>query len=314
MKIAGEYAQYFSQVFERALQEGDRYACITLSTDETRLPSQPMRFFHDKEAAMNYGRMRLMSNQELIGTIAILPMLQQLNRNIELQQLDGSDKKQLSDVFISTRQIEYNEMLRAQIFKEEITRQLRDNGFRPDQQKLQEHINKDEQSFSFGDTRLDQGFEKPYTIYIKQDEKRAFAISSIEQQINSQHKSNEHMKSEVLEGAVRPKDAAEIKATLEKEKEEGYRFVSFPANKNGLAIKDFAAFKSPIVAYQHAKENTNAQDKYLVCSIAVVEKEMDRILENKQQHIQEDQILRKDQRNVHVTARWNADRRHRPTL
>lgn len=87
------------------------------------------------------------------------------------------------------------------------------------------------------------------------------------------------MKSEILEGGVRQKSADELKSWLQQEKEGGNRFVSFPAEIKDLTRDDFTAFKTAFSAQEHAYENTTDRDRYIIRSIAVVEKELARLQE-----------------------------------
>lgn len=95
------------------------------------------------------------------------------------------------------------------------------------------------------------------------------------------------MQSEVLEGTVRREDALEIKNMLREETEKGNRFVSFPGDKDGLKKEDFTAFKSAFEVLEHAYENTTDLDRHIACSIPVVVKEINSVLENKMEQRQD---------------------------
>jgi len=77
----------------------------------------------------------------------------------------------------------------------------------------------DDSKFTIDGRKREYGEEKPCVVHIEQNEQRAFLITSIEQPISHQQKNQERMKSEALEGTVRPKDALDIKNFLQEEKE-----------------------------------------------------------------------------------------------
>ncbi|MGC4233229.1 MAG: hypothetical protein QM594_09655 [Niabella sp.] len=81
------------------------------------------------------------------------------------------------------------------------------------------------------------------------------------------------------DGGVYRKDAEEIRDFLRKESENGNRFVSFEAGKQGLTRGDFAVFKTSFEALEHAYEHSTDYDQYTVKSITAIEKALDRLID-----------------------------------
>jgi len=184
MKIAGEDAAYYSRVFDRALKEGDRYISLNTGKDDQPFPEETMRFFKSKSEALEYGYTKRTRENEYLESLPILSVQEQLVRRMELQQLTGTPGQAPKDIVIDTGLIRRDERARQEIFTEEISRQLRDQGIKPDQKSLQEHIGQDSVQFAVNGSRREQGEEKSYTIKIEQNESRAFLISAIEAQQN----------------------------------------------------------------------------------------------------------------------------------
>ena len=86
----------------------------------------------------------------------------------------------------------------------------------------------------------------------------------------------------MTDGGVYRKDAEEIRDFLRNELENGNRFVSFEAGKQGLTKEDFTTFKTSFEALEHAYENTTDRDTYTVKSISAVEKAITGLLNNKE--------------------------------
>lgn len=284
MRIAGSEAGNLNRTLEHALQYGARYVCLDTGLNGESFRAETMHFFTSKSAAHEHSYVKRATENEYLTTLPVLPLQQLLHRNMELQQIAGSPGQAPKDITIDTGHILYLERAREEIFIEEISKQLRDRGIKPDLKELQKHITKDNQQFGISGTRREYGVEKPYNIQIGQNESRAFVINAIEpQQTIHQQKNQERMKSEVLEGTVQRQDAQEIKNKLQEEKDNGNRFVSFPADKAGLNKEDFTAFKTAFAAQEHAYENTTDRDRHIVRSIPVVEKEINQLEQKKEQ-------------------------------
>lgn len=282
MKIEGKEAVVIAQALESALQDGARYVCLDVGKDNQGFRKETMRFFSEKTDAQQYSYVNRNRANEYLETLPVLPLQQQLDRSIELQQLTKLSGQALKDMTIDTSRILFEEHVRRDIFTSEIATQLRDRGIKPDLKQLIENIRDDKQHFEIAGTRRENGVDKPYVIIVEQNESRAFLLGAIAPQ-QSQQKINGYMESKVLEGTVRREDALEIKNRLEQEKEKGNRFVSFPGDKDDLRKDDFTAFKSSISALEHAYENTTDRSRYAIRSIPVVEKEINHLLEHKKE-------------------------------
>ena len=101
---------------------------------------------------------------------------------------------------------------------------------------------------------------------------------------------------DMSDGSVHKEDAKQIRDMLQKEIENGNRFVSFLSGKEGLTKEDFSVFKSSFAAHEHAHEISNDYDIYVVRSTATVEKEMSRLLEMAQNERQDEP--KDNQRNI----------------
>jgi len=202
----------------------------------------------------------------------------------------------VTDITIDTGHIFFQERARLDIFTREIAKQLRDQDVKPDLAQLIENIRDDNRHFDIAGTRRVDGVDKPYVITIEQNENRNFLIGTVELR-QPQQQIAMYMQSEVLEGKVRKEDALEIKNMLHQEKENGNRFVSFPAEWNGLKKDDFTAFKAAFSALEHAYENTTDRDRHIVRSISVVEKEINYLLENKKEQAKPLEINRDEKRS-----------------
>jgi hypothetical protein len=287
MKVAANQALDISQTLESAMQYGARYVCLDAGVHNEVFRPQTMHFFGNKTDAEQHAYIKRVNENDYLTAMPVKALHQQLDRSIELQQVSGLPDGKLKDVVIDVSRILSEERIRQEIFIREIFYDLYDKKIQPDMRRLVECVQNDETKFTIDGVHRERGVETPRTIYIEQNDSRAFVITGIQQQINYQGKNQESMKSEVLEGSVRVKDAREIKDLLEVEKDNGSRFVSFPSGKDGLKEQDFTPFKSAIDAYQHANVNTNESEKYIVRSITVVEKEIDRVVENRKEQTQE---------------------------
>lgn len=85
-------------------------------------------------------------------------------------------------------------------------------------------------------------------------------------------------KEEILGGTIRKEDANELKQSLQEHKAVGNRFLAFESGQTALTKDHFVGFKSAFAAMEFAYENTTDRDRYIVRSVPVVEKEIDKIL------------------------------------
>lgn len=88
-------------------------------------------------------------------------------------------------------------------------------------------------------------------------------------------------KDEELKGLVTRDNAAGIKAVLEDAKADGHRFVAFELKKGALNPEQIQSFNSALPALEYAAKQWLEHSFLTVRSVAVMEKEVERVLEGK---------------------------------
>lgn len=88
-------------------------------------------------------------------------------------------------------------------------------------------------------------------------------------------------KDEELKGLVTRDNAAGIKAVLEDAKADGHRFVAFESRKGAINPEQVQSFQGALPALEYAAKQWSEQSFLIVRSVAVMEKEVDRVLEGK---------------------------------
>lgn len=287
MKIQGNEAARINEMLKAAMQQGDRYVSLDTGKADEYFRGDGMEYFGTTSGVKLYNYITERIDGKHREALPILPLQEQLQRKMELQQITRSPGSDSKDIAIDTGIIHYQERTRTEVFTEEIGKQLRERGIKPDIKELQEHIVKDELHFTIGGTLRENGAEKPHTIHIEQNEHRAFLIRNIEpQQAVHQEKDNPIM-IKIIDGSLIRETAREVRDILRTELENGNRFVSFPADRGILEKTDFNFFKSSFNALEHAYENTTDRDQYIVRSTSAVEKSMTRFLESEKGHKQD---------------------------
>ncbi len=75
----------------------------------------------------------------------------------------------------------------------------------------------------------------------------------------------------------------DLQVFLQREKENGNRFLSFPSA--GIPAKEgFAVFKSAFEALEHAQRHGTAKEPYAVRSVLAIETEINKLLEPRREH------------------------------
>lgn len=74
------------------------------------------------------------------------------------------------------------------------------------------------------------------------------------------------------------KDATELKQVLADLKKEGHRFVVHEESQEPLKKEHLIPFKTAYEAKEYAYENTTDYDRYVVRSVATMEKQVDKVL------------------------------------
>ncbi|ANH81706.1 hypothetical protein A8C56_12560 [Niabella ginsenosidivorans] len=285
MKIAGVDAEYFTQVFDRALKDGDRYVCLSTGDDKQPFPAETIRFFKDKSEALYYSYCKRSEENVYLETLPILSVQEQLCRKIELQQLTRSPGLELKDIIIDTAHIHYLERARREIFTEDLVKRLRDQNIKVDQKQLQDYISADFTKFQIKGMRWERDAETPYMIQIKQNESRAFLISSIRiHQTMDQQRKQEYMKNAVLTGKLTEKDAIELKNVLKAERDKGNFYAVIPAGKDQLKKEDFSFVRSVFDAWEHiGRQSSSIEGKVIIRSISLLKDEVEQQLDSKKE-------------------------------
>ena len=280
MKIQGNEAEKINEVLKAAMQQGDRYVSLDTGKADEYFRADSMEYFGTTSGVKLYNYITERIDGKHREALPILPLQEQLQRKMEPQQISRSPGSEPKDIVIDTGIIHYQKRARTEVFTEEIGKQLRARGIKPDIKELQEHIAKDDLHFTIGGTLRENGAEKPYTIHIEQNENRAFLIRNIQPQQTFHQEKDSPIMIKIIDGSLLRETVREVREILRAELENGNRFVSFPAGRGILEKGEFNFFKSSFNALHHAYENTTDRDQYIVRSTAAVEKSMTRFLES----------------------------------
>lgn len=296
MTIEGKDAENINRVLEGAMRYGARYVSFDPGKDGQPFRAESMVFFTDKSDAGQHNYMKRVADQEHLQALPVAALQQQLGRSIELQQHTKGAGQELAHITIDTGRLFTQEHARQEIFTHEISRELKEQHIIAHTKQLQDNIQKDRLEFQIMGMRSEQGIDKPYVITIAQNENRAFQVQRVEERVPGEQIKGYNY-SNTLEGSVRSEDAPGIKNFLQQERDNGNRFVSFPAAKAGLSKEDFTAFRSAFSAQEHAYENTTDRDMHILRSISVVEREVSNILENKKEQHKPQENEREEKRS-----------------
>lgn len=292
MKIEAKEVEALQLALEKGLQRGYRYMVIPGGKDNAVLQPEQWPLFKDKLAALHHSYVERSRDGSIVDPVPIQALKLQLERRLEFQQAAASRFAGPQDIKLDIGLIQFQERARGEIFAEDITRQLKAHQILPDVKALKKHIDEDKHTFQIDGIQREQGADKNFTIRVEQNEHRAFMIQAIEKMPQVQ----EWVKSEGLRVAVYKDDLKNLRDTLQRESENGHRFVAFPAAQ--VVGKDnFVAFKSTFAALQHAHENRTDRDHYLIRSIHAVQLEIGKILENQRENSNPIKESERGQRN-----------------
>lgn len=220
-----------------------------------------------------------------LETLPVLPVQEQLCRKIQLQNFNSTGGKDLKDIIIDTGYIHFMEKARREIFTEDIIKRLRDQNIKVDQNQLQDYISADFTKFQIKGMRWERDAETPYMIQIKQNESRAFLISSIRiHQTMDQQRKQEYMKNTVLTGKLTEKDAMELKNVLRTERDNGNFYAVIPSGKDQLKKEDFSFVRSVFDAWEHiGRQSSSIEGKVIIRSISLLKDEVEQQLDSKKE-------------------------------
>lgn len=289
MKIEGREAKDFNNVLGEALKSGLAYVAVPALKEDAHLRPETATFFQYKREAENFGYTKRSVEGDIVDTIPVLSLKNIIDRNLELQSRENPGAAEIKDIKIDIGLIKFQEQARSNIFAEDIMRQLKAHHIIPDLKELQKNIQEDKLSFEMSGKGQRQEGDDRFVIKIEQDEHRAFAIASIN--VVKQLDTALYVKSDTLQADLLKSDIPEIKNRLSQEKENGNRFVSFPANEV-LGKDSFSFFKSSFGALEHAYENSTDRDIYIIRSVITAEQAINQLLDNKKERQVENQHTR----------------------
>lgn len=279
MKIEGKEAVSFSRTLDQALKLGYQYVSVPDEKFNNYQRTEGVHFFKEKLEATNYSYIKRSKEGELVDTVPIQALKDQLDRKIELQRVANPNLKIVKDVLLDTSLIKFQEKARDEIFAEDIAKRLKAHNILPDIKALKKNIEEDKMSFQIDGIKSEMGIDKKYVIKIEQNEHRAFVLHSVEEK----HRGVQQIKSDGLDISLLKEEVKDIQKMLRSEREGGNRFVAFPSS-GVLQKEDFAVFKSAFDALQHAHDNSTDRDKYIVRSILATETEINKLLEVKKEN------------------------------
>lgn len=121
----------------------------------------------------------------------------------------------------------------------------------------------------------------------------------LKEDIQQQKETVRMEREEVLGGTIQPDKALELKQYLQSEKEAGNRFVAFESNQSDLTKDHFQGFRSAFSAMEFAYEQTTDRDRFIVRSIAVVEKEVENVLVGPQRGLEQQPEKEQENKRSH---------------
>lgn len=272
MQVEGKEAVALNEKLLDALTAGYQYVNINQPPDGKIRPEH-LQYFADKASAEQAGFSSRSLAHSLVDTVPLQALQQQLDRRIEIQQQATPWLTTLLDVPIDLSVIRFQEKARADIFTEEIARQLRARELQVDLKALQQHIQADAVSFHINGRRFEKGEEHTYTILIAQDAYRGFQVEGVQRQ---ERESATLLKKEHVHVTVDKEQLPVIKEYLRTEQENGKRFVTIPAIGE-LRTANMESYRSSIDALLEVRAQKKENNPLIVRSIAVMETEIIRL-------------------------------------
>ncbi|MFT3947161.1 MAG: hypothetical protein QM763_09330 [Agriterribacter sp.] len=289
MKIEGREVKEFNTVLDEALKSGLVYIVVPALRDDAYLRPETVHFFQYKREAENFGYTKRSVEGEIVDAVPILPVKNIIDRNLELQSRENPTAVEIKDIKFDISLIRFQEQARSDIFTEDIMRQLKVHHIIADLKELKKNIQDDKLSFEVDGKGQRQDGGDRFVIKIEQNEHRAFTITSIN--AVKQLDTALYIKSDAMQADLLKSDIPEIKTIFSQERENGNRFVSYPANEV-LGKDSFSFFKSSFGALQHAYENSTDRDIYIIRSVIAIEQVINQLMENKKEKQAENQYTR----------------------
>lgn len=289
MKIEGREVKEFNTVLDEALKSGLAYIAIPALTDDAYLRPETALFFQYKREAESFGYTKRSIEGDIVDTVPVLSLKNIIDRNLELQSRENPTAAEIKDIRLDISLIKFQEQARSDIFTEDIMRQLKVHHIIADLKELKKNIQEDKLSFEVDGKGQRQDGSDRFVIKIEQNEHRAFIITSIN--AVKQLDTALYIKSDAMQADLLKSDIPEIRTMLSQERENGNKFVSFPANEV-LGKDSFSFFKSSFGALQHAYENSTDRDIYIIRSVIATEQIINQLMESKKEKQVENQQAR----------------------
>ncbi len=286
MKIEGKDVGRLAQQLEDAEKMGMRYVLLEKEKGTQALRSDSLQFFHTKADANYAGFLASTVQAKNVEALPIREILRDMQKQVALHQLQVQNWTEHPTMTVDTGRLRSNEIMRQDIYTDEISRKLKQQHIQPDVKQLREQISGDKQEFAISGRRWEEGKEKAVTINIEQDVYRAFVITGIAPQ--QEHERNKSMKmmqqEELLGGRLHREDAMNVKQMMQAQRESGNRFVAFENGQPKIRGEHFIGFENALKAVEFVHEKAaNENKQYLFRSITAIEKEADRVLESKRE-------------------------------
>jgi hypothetical protein len=283
MQIEGKDVGRIIRKLEDAENTNKRYALFEKNNATGALQPGTVQCYRDKGEANYAGFLASSVQGKNVEVLPVKEVLQDMQRQVALHQVRTQNWSEHPGLVIDSSRLRSNEIIRQDIFTDDIARKLKEQQIQPDVKQLREYIAKDQQAFTISGMGRENGQLKAVAIQIQQDAHRAFHITGIAPQPeNERHKAVKTMQQEeLLGGKLYKEDALGVKQMMQAQREAGNRFVAFENGQERITGRQFTGFENALQAvefvHQKAKENQSFQFR----SITVIEKEADRVLGNK---------------------------------